>query len=62
MENRGRVPSLISQAVCVPDAMETDTPRHQRTSLGGTNDLTAGERGIPAFRESTVTRGASFNP
>lgn len=40
--------------------METDTPGHQRTSLGGTNDLTAGERGIPMFRESTVTPGGGF--
>lgn len=39
--------------------METDTPGHQRTSLGGTNDLTAGERGIPMFGESTVTPGGS---
>lgn len=56
-ENQGRVPSLISQAVCVSDAMETDTPRHQRASLGGTNDLTAGERRIPVLQGSTVTPG-----
>ena len=38
--------------------METDTPRHQGTSMGGTNDLAAGgEIGIPAFYESTVTSG-----
>ncbi|KAJ4925979.1 hypothetical protein JOQ06_008164, partial [Pogonophryne albipinna] len=53
----GRALSIISQTVCVSDAMETDTPRHQRPSLGGTKELTAGERGIPGFRECTVTPG-----
>lgn len=62
-ENQSRVLSIISQAVCVWDAMETDTPRHQRTSLGGTNDLTAGrERGSSEQGEHCHPQGFLLIP
>lgn len=35
--------------------METDTPLIKEAHWVRTNGLTAGERGIPVFRESTVT-------
>lgn len=44
-------------AVCVFDAMETDTPPHQRASLGGTNDLTAGDRDSSILPKSCHPQG-----